>query len=427
MAEKTAHLTVDDVALDLPVMKASEGPAVIDVSALVKEGYFTYDPGFMSTASCDSDITYIDGDAGTLLHRGYPIEQLATHSNYLELTYLLLNGRLPNSAEFDEYCGRIKEETVVDQRLVNLCKALPQDTHPMGMMCSLIGAMSGIYHKEVDINSEENRNQVAIRLIAQVPICAAIAYRHSVGKPMLEANGNMEYAEHFLHLLFSESDDSEVNPVLARAMDRIFLLHADHEQNASTSTVRLVGSTDANPYASIAAGIAALWGPAHGGANEAVLSMLDDIGEEDRIPEFVNKAKDPNDPFRIMGFGHRVYKNYDPRATVMQQTCDEVLNELGIESDPVLKIARALEKLAREDEYFISRRLYPNVDFYSGIILRALGMPVELLTVIFVTGRTSGWIAQWKELVSSNYRIGRPRQLYQGESRRDFIPISERT
>ena len=426
MAEKTARLTVDNVTLDLPVMSASEGPDVIDVGALVKEGYFTYDPGFMSTASCDSDITYIDGDQGILLHRGYPIEQLATSSSYLELTYLLLFNKLPTAGELSSYQDRVREEMIVDQRLVALCDALPQDTHPMGMMCSLVGAMSGMYHKEVDIDDEDNRVKVAIRLIAQIPICAAIAYRHFIGKPMLAAKPELDYGEHFLHLLFSETDDSVVNPVLARAMDRIFLLHADHEQNASTSTVRLVGSTDSNPYASIAAGIAALWGPAHGGANEAVLAMLTDIGSSDRIPEYVGKAKNPDDPFRIMGFGHRVYKNYDPRATVMQQTCDEVLNELGIESDPVLQIARNLEKLAREDDYFIQRRLYPNVDFYSGIILRAMGMPDELLTVIFVTGRTSGWIAQWKELMSAPYRIGRPRQLYNGHSKRHYVPIEDR-
>ena len=426
MAGKTARLAIDNVDLELPVYPATEGPDVIDVGALVKEGYFTYDPGFMSTASCDSDITYIDGDQGVLLHRGYPIEQLATQSNYLELTYLLLYGKLPSSAEFEEYQNRLRAEMFVDERLVNLCQSLPQDTHPMGMMCAMFGAMAGIYHKETDINDEASQKQVAIRLIAQVPILAAIAYRRFTGQPMLKANPELEYGDHFLHLLFSESDESKVNPVLARAMDRIFLLHADHEQNASTSTVRLVGSTDANPYASIAAGVAALWGPAHGGANEAVLAMLDDIGSVDRIPEFVNKAKNPDDPFRIMGFGHRVYKNYDPRATVMQQTCDEVLDELGIESDPVLQIARSLEKLAREDDYFVERRLYPNVDFYSGIILRAMGMPVELLTVIFVTGRTSGWISQWIELLGSPYRIGRPRQLYQGQGRRDYVPLDER-
>lgn len=426
MAERTARLSVEGIDIDLPLISPSEGHEAIDIGALIKEGYVTYDPGYMSTASCESRITYIDGDEGILLHRGYPVEQLAEQSNYLELTYLLLYGQLPTEQEFQAYRTKIQAETKVDQRLVTLCSALPQDAHPMGVMCSLVGAMAGIYHKDVDITDPENRDQVAIRLIAQIPICAAIAYRHSIGKPMLSANPEMDYAEHFLHLMFDDDEQSKVNPVLARAMDRIFLLHADHEQNASTSTVRLVGSTEANPYASIAAGIGALWGPSHGGANEAVLAMLNDIGSPDRINEFVNKAKDSNDPFRIMGFGHRVYKNYDPRAKVMQQTCDEVLNELGIESDPVLQMARSLEKIAREDDYFVERRLYPNVDFYSGIILKAMGIPVELFTVIFVTGRTSGWIAQWQEMVSVSYKIGRPRQMYLGNCHRDYVPITAR-
>ncbi len=426
MAERTAKLSVDGNEIDLPVLSPSEGYDAIDIGVLIREGYVTYDPGFMSTASCESTITYIDGDEGILLHRGYPIEQLAEQSNYLELTYLLLFGKLPSQNEFADYKAKIRQETVVDERLVALCSSLPRDAHPMGVVCSLVGAMSAMYHREVDITDAECRDQVAIRLVAQIPICAAIAYRHSIGKPMLPANPDLDYAEHFLHLMFSEDENSPVNPVLARAMDRIFLLHADHEQNASTSTVRLAGSTDANPYASIAAGIAALWGPSHGGANEAVLEMLNDIGSLDKIGDYVAKAKNPDDPFRIMGFGHRVYKNYDPRATVMQQTCDEVLNELGIESDPILQMARALEKIALEDEYFVERRLYPNVDFYSGIILKAMGIPVELFTVIFVTGRTSGWIAQWKELVSESYKIGRPRQMYTGSCSRDYVPIEAR-
>ncbi len=426
MAERTAKLSVDGNEIDLPILSPSEGYDAIDIGVLIREGYVTYDPGFMSTAACESTITYIDGDEGILLHRGYPIEQLAEQSNYLELTYLLLFDKLPNQAEFAEYKAKIRKESVVDERLVALCSSLPRDAHPMGVMCSLLGAMAAIYHNEVDITDASCRDQVAIRLVAQTPICAAIAYRHSVGKPMLPANPDLDYAEQFLHLMFSEDESSPVNPVLAKAMDRIFLLHADHEQNASTSTVRLAGSTDTNPYASIAAGIAALWGPAHGGANEAVLAMLNDIGSLDNIGEYVAKAKNPDDPFRIMGFGHRVYKNYDPRATVMQQTCDEVLNELGIESDPILQMARALEKIALEDEYFVQRRLYPNVDFYSGIILKAMGIPLELFTVIFVTGRTSGWIAQWKELVSETYRIGRPRQIYTGSCSRDYEPIEAR-
>ena len=426
MAERTARLLVDGKEIELPVLSPSEGFDAIDIGALIREGYVTYDPGFMSTASCESAITYIDGDEGILLHRGYPIEQLAAQSNYLELTYLLLFGDLPNQAELERYRARISAETKVDERLVALCETLPRNAHPMGVMCSLIGAMAGIYHAETDINDADSRDQVAIRLIAQTPICAAIAYRHAVGKPLPEANPELDYAEQFLHLMFSDDDASSVNPVLAKAMDRIFLLHADHEQNASTSTVRLAGSTDTNPYASIAAGIAALWGPSHGGANEAVLDMLNDIGSPDTIDKYVAKAKDSNDPFRIMGFGHRVYKNYDPRATVMQQTCDEVLNELGIDSDPILQLARALEKIALEDEYFVQRRLYPNVDFYSGIILKAMGIPVELFTVIFVTGRTAGWIAQWREMVSEPYRIGRPRQMYTGDRHRDYVPIESR-
>ena len=426
MGKRSANLTIDDLNIELPVMSPSEGPDVIDVGTLVKHGYFTYDPGYMSTASCDSAITYIDGDEGILLHHGYPIEQLAEQSNYLELTYLLLYGKLPSASEFESYQNRIREESRVDERLVSLCSHLPKDAHPMGIMCSLLGAMSAIYHKEVDITDRANRIRVAIRLIAQVPICAAIAYRHSIGKAMLPAKPELDYAEHFLHLMFSETGDAKVNPILAKAMDRVFLLHADHEQNASTSTVRMAGSTDTNPYSSIAAGIAALWGPAHGGANEAVLAMLNEMGSVDKVNDYVNKAKDSSDPFRIMGFGHRVYKNYDPRARVMQQTCNEVLDELGIENDEVLQMARALEKVALEDPYFIERRLYPNVDFYSGIILKAMGIPVELFTVIFVTGRTSGWIAQWIELVSTPYKINRPRQMYTGECSRNYVPIDER-
>ncbi len=426
MADQGATLSVNGLEIDLPVRSPAEGHTAVDIRALIKQGYVTYDPGYMSTASCESAITYIDGDAGILLHRGYPIEQLAEQSNYLELSYLLLFGKLPNQDELHEYKAKINAETVVDERLVSLCANLPRSAHPMGIMCSLLGAMAAIYHHEVDITDQACREQIAIRLIAQTPICAAMAYRHAVGKPMLPAKPELGYAEHFLHLMFSETQNEKVNPVLAKAMDRIFLLHADHEQNASTSTVRLAGSTDANPYASIAAGIAALWGPSHGGANEAVLAMLGEIGSVDHINDYVEKAKNPDDPFRIMGFGHRVYKNYDPRAKVMQETCDEVLNELGIEGDPVLQMARALEKIARDDEYFVQRRLYPNVDFYSGIILKAMGIPVELFTVIFVTGRTSGWIAQWIELVSSPYKIGRPRQLYTGSCARDYLPMKVR-
>ena len=426
MAERTAHLSVDGVTIDLPVLSPSEGFDAIDIGALIKHGYVTYDPGYMPTALCESAITYINGAAGILLHRGYPIEQLAEQSNFLELSYLLLYGTLPNVAEFAEFHTKIKAETVVDERLVALCSHLSRDAHPMGVMCSRIGAMAAIYPREVDITDATKRDHVAIKLIAQTPICAAIACRNSVGKPMLPAKPELSYAEHFLHLMFSENESSKVNPVLAKAMDRVFLLHADHEQNASTSTVRMAGSTDSKPYTAITAGIAALWGPSHGGANEAVLAMLSDIGSVDRIDEYVARAKTPSDPFRIMGFGHRVYKNYDPRATVMQRTCDEVLNELQIESDPILQMARVLEKIALEDAYFVQRRLYPNVDFYSGIILKAMGIPIELFTVIFVTGRTVGWIAQWQELVSVAYKINRPRQLYTGSGHRDYVPIEAR-
>ena len=406
----TAKLLVDGKEISLEVSKPSEGPAVIDVASLVSEDLFTFDPGFLSTASCESALTYIDGDVGKLLHRGYPIEQLAQQSNYIELCYLLLYGELPNQTELDALTAAISAEMVVDQRLVEICRNFPTNSHPMGIMCSLIGAMSAIYHEGLDASDEQQRYEVASRLIAQVPICAAIAFRHITRRPMVAVNPNLSYSEQFLHLMFSEQDDSPVDATLSQAMDRIFLLHADHEQNASTSTVRLAGSTDANPYACIAAGIAALWGPAHGGANEGVLRMIAEIGDKSQIEKFVARAKDRDDPFRIMGFGHRVYKNYDPRAQCMQQTCHEVLARLGVESDPVLEIAQALEKVALEDEYFIERRLYPNVDFYSGIILKAMGIPKELFTVIFVVGRTVGWIAQWHEMVSQSYKIGRPRQ-----------------
>ena len=423
---ETAKLQVGGKEIALDVTSPSEGPNVIDVASLVSEGLFTFDPGFLSTASCESALTYIDGDEGKLLHRGYPIEQLAEHSNYLELCYLLLHGELPSVSQLDELKAAISEETLIDERLVDISKTFPTNAHPMGVMCSLIGAMSAYYHDGLDTSDPTQRLKVAARLIAQVPICAALTFRHLTRRELVAINPSMSYSEHFLHMMFSENDDSPVDPVLSQAMDRIFLLHADHEQNASTSTVRLAGSTDANPYACIAAGIAALWGPAHGGANEGVLRMIGEIGDESHIPEYVAKAKDRDDPFRIMGFGHRVYKNYDPRAHCMQQTCHEVLARLGVKNDPILDIAQALEKVALSDEYFIERRLYPNVDFYSGIILKAMGIPQELFTVIFVVGRTVGWIAQWHEMVSQGYKIGRPRQKYTGPTRRDYIPITDR-
>ncbi len=426
---KIARLMIDGAneAIELPMYSGSEGPDVIDVGKLTGQGYFTYDPGFVSTASCDSEITYIDGDAGILLHRGYPIEQLADNSNYLELCYLLLNGELPSAAERDRFVDTIKHHTMVHEQLRTFFQGFRRDAHPMAIMCGVIGALSAFYHDSLDIDDLEHRRVTAHRLIAKMPTLAAMSYKYSQGEPFIYPRNELDYAENFLHMMFATPcEDYQVNPIIARAMDRIFLLHADHEQNASTSTVRLAGSTGANPFACIAAGIAALWGPAHGGANEAVLNMLDEIGDEKNIDKFVAKAKDKDDPFRLMGFGHRVYKNYDPRAKVMQQTSREVLDELGVEDNPTLRMAQRLEKIALEDEYFIEKKLYPNVDFYSGTILKAIGIPVEMFTVIFATGRTPGWIAHWNEMISSPYRIGRPRHLYRGPSKRDYVAIDKR-
>jgi citrate synthase len=430
MADKsgrTAQLTIDGRTIDLPMLEGTLGPAVIDVGQLTAQGYFTYDPGFVSTASCESAITYIDGDQGILLHRGYPIEQLAEQSDYLELCYLLLNGELPNQAEKADFVHTICHHTMVHEQLNQFFRGFRRDAHPMAIMCGVTGALSAFYHDALDINDDQHRKITAHRLIAKMPTLAAMSYKYAHGEPFVYPRNDLAYAENFLHMMFATPcEDYEVNPIIARAMDRIFLLHADHEQNASTSTVRLAGSTGANPFACIAAGIAALWGPAHGGANEAVLNMLDEIGDEKHIDKYVKRAKDKDDPFRIMGFGHRVYKNYDPRAKVMQQTCHEVLNELGVENDPVLRMAQRLEKIALEDDYFVERKLYPNVDFYSGIILKAIGIPTEMFTVIFATGRTPGWIAHWNEMIGAPYKIGRPRQLYQGATPRDYVPLAER-
>ncbi|MEZ5557468.1 MAG: citrate synthase [Pseudomonadales bacterium] len=424
---KSAQLSVDGKTIDLPVISGVEGPDVIDIGKLTGEGYFTYDPGFVSTASCESKITYIDGDKGVLLHRGYPIEQLAEQSDYLELCYLLLNGELPTRPEKEQFVDTIKHHTMVHEQLVHFFRGFRRDAHPMAIMCGVTGALSAFYHDSLDINNAAHRRITAHRLIAKMPTLAAMSYKYALGQPFIYPRNDLDYAENFLHMMFATPcENYEVNPVIARAMDRIFLLHADHEQNASTSTVRLAGSTGANPFACIAAGIAALWGPAHGGANEAVLNMLNEIGDEKNIDKYVKKAKDKDDPFRIMGFGHRVYKNYDPRAKVMQQTCHEVLNELGVEDDPILRMAQRLEKIALEDDYFVQKRLYPNVDFYSGIILKAIGIPTEMFTVIFATGRTPGWIAQWNEMISESYKIGRPRQLYNGPAKRDFVPLGKR-
>ena len=423
MADKKATLKVDGVeeALELPVYEGTVGPDVVDVRSLTGKGLFTYDPGFVSTAATESKITYIDGGAGVLLHRGYPIDQLAEKSDYLETCYLLLHGELPTAEEKETFVSTIKNHTMVHEQLSHFFNGFRRDAHPMAIMCGVVGALSAFYHDSLDIRDEKHRMVSAHRLIAKMPTLAAMVYKYSIGQPFMYPQNDLSYAENFLHMMFNTPcEEKKVSPVLAKAMDRIFLLHADHEQNASTSTVRLAGSTGANPFACIASGIAALWGPAHGGANEAVLKMLDEIGDESNIDTFIEKAKDKNDPFRLMGFGHRVYKNFDPRAKVMKQTCDEVLAELGMEDDPLLKIAMKLEKIATEDEYFVKRGLYPNVDFYSGIILKAIGIPTEMFTVIFATGRTPGWIAHWNEMISTDYKIGRPRQLYTGHVKRDY-------
>jgi citrate synthase len=423
MADKKARLTVDglDEAIELPVYSGTEGPDVIDVRPLTGKGLFTYDPGFVSTAACESKITYIDGANGILLHRGYPIEQLAEKSDYLEVCYLLLNGELPTAEEKAKFVNTISNHTMVHEQLSQFFKGFRRDAHPMAIMCGVVGALSAFYHDSLDINDPHHREVCAYRLIAKMPTLAAMCYKYSIGQPFMYPQNELSYGANFLRMMFgTPCAEYEVNPVLARAMDRIFILHADHEQNASTSTVRLAGSSGANPFACIAAGIAALWGPAHGGANEAVLNMLDEIGDEANIPEFIEKAKDPNDPFRLMGFGHRVYRNFDPRAKVMKKTCDEVLGLLGIENDPQLQIAKRLEQIALEDEYFVARKLYPNVDFYSGIILKAIGIPTNMFTVIFALSRTIGWISHWNEFHSSPNKIGRPRQLYTGEQQRDY-------
>ncbi|WP_257294690.1 citrate synthase [Endozoicomonas sp. YOMI1] len=430
MADKKALLSIDgtDQTLELPIYSGSLGPDVVDVRGLTSNGLFTYDPGFVSTASCESKITYIDGDKGILLHRGYPIEQLAEQSDYLETCYLLLYGDLPGRQEKEKFENTIMRHTMLHEQMCDLFSGFRRDAHPMAVMCGVVGALSAFYHDSLDITNELHREICAYRLISKMPTLAAMAYKYSIGQPFVYPRNDLSYGGNFLHMMFATPcEEYEVKPVLAKAMDRIFLLHADHEQNASTSTVRLAGSSGANPFACIAAGIAALWGPAHGGANEAVLVMLNEIGDEANIDEYIAKAKDKDDPFRLMGFGHRVYKNFDPRAKVMKQTCDEVLTELGLEDDPLFRIAKRLEKIALEDEYFIKKKLYPNVDFYSGIILKALGIPTEMFTVIFATGRTPGWIAHWHEMISGDYRIGRPRQLYTGETKRDYIPVADRS
>ena len=428
MADSKASLSIDgNVIADLPILKGSAGNDVIDIRTLGSAGYFTYDPGFLATASCESAITFIDGDKGVLQHRGYPIDSLAKQADYLEVCYILLNGDAPTKAQYEEFTNTITNHTMVHEKLVHFFHGFLPDAHPMAMLCGVVGALSSFYHSDLDIHEPDQRMRSAHRLIAKMPTIAAMAYKYSIGQPFVYPSNDLTYAENFLHMLFSvPAEKYVVSPTVARAMDRIFTLHADHEQNASTSTVRLAGSSGANPYACIAAGVASLWGPAHGGANEACLTMLEEIGSLDRVDEFVAKAKDKADPFRLMGFGHRVYKNFDPRATVMRETCHEVLSELGIK-DPLLDVAMALEKVALEDPYFIEKKLYPNVDFYSGIILKAIGIPTNMFTVIFAMSRTVGWVAHWDEMLGQpGQKIGRPRQKYTGEIDRTFIPLSER-
>jgi len=429
MTEKVAKLVIGDQTHEFPVLSGSVGPDVIDIRSLyAKTGMFTYDPGFTSTAACDSAITYIDGDKGELLYRGYPIEQLSEKSNYLEVCYLLLNGELPTKTQMAEFDKLVTRHTMVHEQMHYFFRGFRRDAHPMAVMTGVVGAMAAFYHDSTDISDPTQREIASIRMIAKMPTIAAMAYKYSVGQPFVYPRNDLDFASNFLHMCFSvPAEEYKVNPKIARAMDLIFTLHADHEQNASTSTVRLSGSSDANPFACIAAGVACLWGPAHGGANEAALNMLREIGTVDRIPEFIARAKDKSDPFRLMGFGHRVYKNYDPRAKVMQEAAREVLDILGVENNPTLQVARELEKIALEDPYFVERKLYPNVDFYSGVILDAIGFPTSMFTVLFAVARTVGWISQWKEMIADpQKKIGRPRQLYNGAPSRDYEPLSAR-
>ena len=427
--EKIAKLTLNGTTYDLPVMSPTAGPDVIDIRKLYGQAnVFTYDPGFTSTAACDSTITFIDGEAGVLQHRGYPIDQLASQSHYLEVCFLLLNGYLPNAAELEEFESLVTNHTMLHEQMVNFFRGFRRDAHPMAIMTGVVGAMSAFYHDSTDITDQHQREVASIRLIAKMPTIAAMAYKYTVGQPFVYPRNELDYASNFLRMCFAvPAEDYEVNPILSRAMDRIFTLHADHEQNASTSTVRLASSSGANPFACIAAGIACLWGPAHGGANQACLEMLNEIGTVDRIPEFIARAKDKDDPFRLMGFGHRVYKNIDPRATVLKESADEVLELLGVENKPILQVAKELEKAALADPYFVEKKLFPNVDFYSGIILEAMGFPTSMFTPIFALSRTVGWISQWKEMISDpTMKIGRPRQLYCGETARDYVDIEKR-
>ncbi|MDA5555975.1 citrate synthase [Shimia sp. MMG029] len=427
--KKTATLTIDDASYDLPVHSPTSGPDVLDIRKLYAQaGVFTYDPGFTSTASCESTITYIDGEEGVLTHRGYAIGDLAGKSHYLEVCYLLLYGTLPTTTELEEFENTITHHTMLHEQMVNFFRGFRRDAHPMAIMVGVVGAMSAFYHDSTDINDPRQREIASHRLIAKMPTIAAMAYKYTIGQPFVSPRNDLDYASNFLRMCFAvPAEDYEVNPILSRAMDRIFTLHADHEQNASTSTVRLASSSGANPFACIAAGIACLWGPAHGGANQACLEMLKEIGSVDRIPEYIARAKDKNDPFRLMGFGHRVYKNMDPRATVMKESADEVLELLGVEDNPLLQVAKELEHIALNDPYFKDKKLFPNVDFYSGIILEAMGFPTSMFTPIFALSRTVGWISQWKEQLSDPaHKIGRPRQLYLGEDVREYVDIENR-
>mgnify|MGYP000906987097 CR=1 FL=1 len=425
---RNATLTIGNNNYDFPIKSGSVGPDVIDISSLYgKTGAFTFDPGFMSTASCESKITYIDGDAGILRYRGYPIEQVA-QGDFLETCYLLLEGELPNKAQKEDFVSRITNHTMVHEQMARFYQGFRRDAHPMAVMVASVGALSAFYHDSTDINDPHQRMVASMRMIAKVPTLAAMAYKYTIGQPFIYPRNDLDYTSNFLRMCFAvPCEEYKVNPILSRALDRIFILHADHEQNASTSTVRLAGSSGANPFACIAAGIACLWGPAHGGANEAALKMLEEIGTVDKIPAFIEKVKDKNSNVRLMGFGHRVYKNYDPRAKIMQKTAYEVFDALGVDDDPLLNVARELERIALSDEYFISRKLYPNVDFYSGIILRAMGFPTSMFTVLFAVARTIGWISQWKEMMSEpGMKIGRPRQLYVGPTLRDYVPMEKR-
>jgi citrate synthase len=431
MAEKLATLSFSDGTppIDLAVQTGTVGPDVIDVRALYgKTGKFTYDPGFMSTASCRSSITYIDGDQGILQYRGYPIEQLAEHCSFLEVAYLILNGELPSKTQLDEFVNIVTHHTMVHEQLIRFYSGFRRDAHPMAVMCGVVGALSAFYHDSINIYDARSREISAFRLIAKLPTITAMTYKYNMGQPFMYPKNSLSYVDNLLYMMFgTPCEEYKPSPVLSRAMDRILILHADHEQNASTSTVRLAGSTGANPFACISAGIASLWGPAHGGANEAVLKMLGEIGDAKNIPAFIQRVKEKEDHSVLFGFGHRVYKNYDPRAKIIQKTCHEVLEELDLKDDKLFKLALALEKLALEDDYFIKRKLYPNVDFYSGIVYKALGIPVSMFTAIFALARTVGWIAQWNELISDpDQKIGRPRQLYTGPTRRDFVPMTKR-